>query len=515
MVATCVQRWQGEELASLQSPPPLLGMGADSAKMVKDLVFRFCGDQESALDCDQLFITQLAAKKVVSEGGGYDHHFGGHRHLQQQQEGGVTASEPMKLALSAVGDGGGGGGGGGGSASPASSSPSSPRMRGSNSKASGGESKPVKVLPCPRCESMNTKFCYYNNYSANQPRHFCRQCRRYWTAGGTLRNVPVGGGSRKKSRQQSRSLISDPYSLHGRGVSSEGIMVSGALAAMAARAGGSSVLQSLELQQLMQSANQDHAVLQGMNFSSQLASVGGGGGYHGLPNPFAAVPSFLDQTPGVYTTTTTQPISSKPKVEDFSSLQHAIYGGPTTSLPLSAANFFCDMGAQQSENHLGDSPISLGVKTEYWGGSPQHHHQVGTSQPSQGLWEPLPGSRHTNCAQVSGVEDTAAARDQNMLQMLVAKNGGCSETLNLGLSTWPTQVIAKSSWDHHQVSKPMMNQPINVSSSQQFRSASDLIDEAGHGSYDSSNHHFEGPGSDSMSSMWHNMHSNVQITLTR
>lgn len=127
----------------------------------------------------------------------------------------------------------------------------------------------------------------------------------------------------------------------------------------------------------------------------------------------------------------------------------------------------------------------------------------------------IKGLRFWTCAQVSGVEDTAAARDQNMLQMLVAKNGGCSETLNLGLSTWPTQVIAKSSWDHHQVSKPMMNQPINVSSSQQFRSASDLIDEAGHGSYDSSNHHFEGPGSDSMSSMWHNMHSNVQITLTR
>jgi hypothetical protein len=60
--------------------------------------------------------------------------------------------------------------------------------------------KPVETLPCPRCESMNTKFCYYNNYSVTQPRHFCRQCQRYWTAGGTLRNVPVGGGSRKKNR---------------------------------------------------------------------------------------------------------------------------------------------------------------------------------------------------------------------------------------------------------------------------------------------------------------------------
>jgi hypothetical protein len=69
-----------------------------------------------------------------------------------------------------------------------------------SAKALAGE-KPQKVLPCPRCESMNTKFCYYNNYSVNQPRHFCRQCQRYWTVGGTLRNVPVGGGSRKKHRR--------------------------------------------------------------------------------------------------------------------------------------------------------------------------------------------------------------------------------------------------------------------------------------------------------------------------
>ncbi|GLJ26484.1 hypothetical protein SUGI_0511550 [Cryptomeria japonica] len=57
--------------------------------------------------------------------------------------------------------------------------------------------KPSKLLPCPRCESMDTKFCYYNNYNVNQPRHFCRNCQRYWTAGGLLRNVPVGAGRRK------------------------------------------------------------------------------------------------------------------------------------------------------------------------------------------------------------------------------------------------------------------------------------------------------------------------------
>ncbi|KAJ7953826.1 Cyclic dof factor like, partial [Quillaja saponaria] len=57
--------------------------------------------------------------------------------------------------------------------------------------------KPDKILPCPRCNSMDTKFCYYNNYNVSQPRHFCKNCQRYWTAGGTMRNVPVGAGRRK------------------------------------------------------------------------------------------------------------------------------------------------------------------------------------------------------------------------------------------------------------------------------------------------------------------------------
>ncbi|XP_031125501.1 dof zinc finger protein DOF3.7-like isoform X2 [Ipomoea triloba] len=60
-----------------------------------------------------------------------------------------------------------------------------------------------QVLKCPRCNSANTKFCYYNNYSLSQPRYFCKTCRRYWTAGGSLRNIPVGGGSRKNKKPSS------------------------------------------------------------------------------------------------------------------------------------------------------------------------------------------------------------------------------------------------------------------------------------------------------------------------
>ncbi|XP_057778921.1 dof zinc finger protein DOF5.1-like [Salvia miltiorrhiza] len=62
---------------------------------------------------------------------------------------------------------------------------------------------PETSLKCPRCESTNTKFCYFNNYSLSQPRHFCKTCRRYWTRGGALRNVPVGGGCRRNKRSKS------------------------------------------------------------------------------------------------------------------------------------------------------------------------------------------------------------------------------------------------------------------------------------------------------------------------
>ncbi|RDX87949.1 Cyclic dof factor 2, partial [Mucuna pruriens] len=68
-----------------------------------------------------------------------------------------------------------------------------------------GPKKPDKVIPCPRCNSMDTKFCYYNNYNVNQPRHFCKHCQRYWTAGGTMRNVPVGAGRRKNKSSSSAS----------------------------------------------------------------------------------------------------------------------------------------------------------------------------------------------------------------------------------------------------------------------------------------------------------------------
>ncbi|XP_013647345.2 dof zinc finger protein DOF4.4-like [Brassica napus] len=60
------------------------------------------------------------------------------------------------------------------------------------------EKPPPRV--CPRCSSDNTKFCYYNNYSVSQPRYNCRNCRRFWTHGGALRDIPIGGRARKIKR---------------------------------------------------------------------------------------------------------------------------------------------------------------------------------------------------------------------------------------------------------------------------------------------------------------------------
>jgi hypothetical protein len=36
---------------------------------------------------------------------------------------------------------------------------------------------------CPRCDSIDTKFCYYNML---QPRCLCKRCRRYWAQGRSL-----------------------------------------------------------------------------------------------------------------------------------------------------------------------------------------------------------------------------------------------------------------------------------------------------------------------------------------
>ncbi|XAR57830.1 hypothetical protein NMG60_11026110 [Bertholletia excelsa] len=88
-----------------------------------------------------------------------------------------------------------------------SPSPSSPTIA-TTAETTATSASENQNLRCPRCNSSNTKFCYYNNYNLTQPRHFCKTCRRYWTKGGALRNVPIGGGCRKNKTVGSATATS-------------------------------------------------------------------------------------------------------------------------------------------------------------------------------------------------------------------------------------------------------------------------------------------------------------------
>ncbi|EFJ19409.1 hypothetical protein SELMODRAFT_28959, partial [Selaginella moellendorffii] len=66
------------------------------------------------------------------------------------------------------------------------------------------------VYQCPRCQSYNTWFDYYNNEKStgkrDQPRYICRSCKGKWTQGGKVRDVslsPTGGNKRKSKALRS------------------------------------------------------------------------------------------------------------------------------------------------------------------------------------------------------------------------------------------------------------------------------------------------------------------------
>ncbi|KAL6638152.1 hypothetical protein ACP70R_025724 [Stipagrostis hirtigluma subsp. patula] len=135
-------------------------------------------------------------------GGGVEAH--AHQHQQHQlppmpPPGSLMAPRPDMAAVVAASGGGGGAPGSGGPTGGSAVRPGSMTERARLAKIP----QPEPGLKCPRCESTNTKFCYFNNYSLSQPRHFCKTCRRYWTRGGALRNVPVGGGCRRNKRSKS------------------------------------------------------------------------------------------------------------------------------------------------------------------------------------------------------------------------------------------------------------------------------------------------------------------------
>ncbi|KAL9229745.1 hypothetical protein vseg_005179 [Gypsophila vaccaria] len=123
-----------------------------------------------------------------------------------------TTSTSTAVANSANNSTGNTGGGGAINNSNSNNNNNSNNNGNNNNNNLETNSTSTQNLRCPRCDSTNTKFCYYNNYNLTQPRHFCKTCRRYWTKGGTLRNVPIGGGCRKnKSTISSNS--SSPSSM--------------------------------------------------------------------------------------------------------------------------------------------------------------------------------------------------------------------------------------------------------------------------------------------------------------
>jgi hypothetical protein len=150
------------------------------------------------------------------------------------------AAEPA-LRADARSDGDGDGGGGNNNAAPAAAAEPAaasepPAGAGPELDAKGRPKlpRPAGTLPCPRCASANTKFCYYNNYNEAQPRYYCRACQRYWTKGGTLREVPVGAGRRKsKSARTHDSLDGGAPSAGGGSVGGAAMSLGGADSAAA------------------------------------------------------------------------------------------------------------------------------------------------------------------------------------------------------------------------------------------------------------------------------------------
>ncbi|KAH8940604.1 hypothetical protein BDL97_15G098500 [Sphagnum fallax] len=205
--------------------------------------------------------------------------------------------------------------------------------------------RPVKVIPCPRCQSMNTKFCYYNNYSVNQPRHFCRNCQRYWTVGGTLRNVPVGGGSRKKVRTRGgqRNDIGSDQATHDRDPRAAGLLQ-----------GGSHGLLNMTLQPnvLLPSTIEMAATQQQLSILSQVTG-GRLGSCYQLLQPAAGL---MEPPTSTTTATATSQLSTFlqfPNMDQRSgqngSYNAAIAAAFSKSAPASAATGGLQMNQQQQQ----------------------------------------------------------------------------------------------------------------------------------------------------------------------
>lgn len=149
--------------------------------------------------------------------------------------------------------------------------------------------KPDKILPCPRCNSMDTKFCYYNNYNVNQPRHFCKGCQRYWTAGGTMRNVPVGAGRRKSKSSASHWTNGTVFSFGSETLNKNHIFRNGIL--KMGKENGSDCSSGSSMITNSNSIDRNNSNLNG--FTAQVPCLQGfPWPYQGIPNPNFCPPGY-------------------------------------------------------------------------------------------------------------------------------------------------------------------------------------------------------------------------------
>ncbi|KAF8700342.1 hypothetical protein HU200_034274 [Digitaria exilis] len=286
------------------------------------------------------------------------------------------------------------------------------RSGGAGSGAAPAVADPrAEALRCPRCDSANTKFCYYNNYSLSQPRHFCKACKRYWTRGGTLRNVPVGGGCRKNKRSRS-------------GASATGGRTTGSSSAAAAAVTSSA--STLSLPPPSGSSLPSLTSALGLSGSTSLASLllgttGAGAGDLGLFQ--AAMQSVVSSEAA--TAYEIQQQHHQTQVDHLLGLGYGSTGGQIHQLKpwmqeVSGGGIMDTFYAPLlSSCSLVPGLEELHVKAEAAGAGDQHHHKAAATggeqqQSGGGGWEmPTPSSSNVDANIIASDALMAAAASMN------------------------------------------------------------------------------------------------------
>lgn len=154
---------------------------------------------------------------------------------------------------------------------------------------------PPPQIKCPRCNSSNTRFSYFNNYTTTQPRYRCKNCHRFWTLGGTLRDVPVGGGCRKNKvaktsigqsstsnegtfTQSAPPPLTPPYPILSQGLWPTGVVSGNSYHPPGAMLSSQTTIQSINQPSLATFGNGDgfvnnYSMIQGVNFSAMRPHI--------------------------------------------------------------------------------------------------------------------------------------------------------------------------------------------------------------------------------------------------